>query len=151
MEYNVLKSVAFFGHRILRCDREKLKKELNILIENMVLQGCDCYYFGGYGQFDELSYEVVSGLKERYPSIIRVYVRPYYEELPKAIENIYLQSYEKCEYFKNSARGKYQIIGRNFCMVDYCDMCVFYVGERGGAKLVLDYAIKKKKKYINLY
>lgn len=114
-------------------------------------RGYDLFYFGGYGQFDELAYDVVTLLKNKYLNIKRIYVRPYYKELPKCIEDVYLKNYDGCEYFDSSLKGKYSIIGINYCIVNHCDLCVFYVGKDGGAKIVLDYAKRKKKEYINFY
>ena len=54
--------------------------------------------FGGRSKFNDLCYEVVAELQEKYPEIKRVYVCSQYEYVGKDYESYLLQFYEKTTY-----------------------------------------------------
>ena len=115
-------------------------------------------------EFDDLSWEVVTALKGKYPFIKRVYVRSAYPYIDERYEKYLLESYEET-YFppKLEKAGKYSYVERNCEMIDSSIYCVFYYNEsyvpkvnekpkkKSGTKIAYNYAIKKNKKIINLY
>ena len=98
MEDLKLHTCCFFGHR--KIDKtpeliERLTKEIKVLItENDV----GTFYFGSKSQFDDLCHKVVTGLKEKYPHIKRIYVRAEYPYINENYENYLLKAYEETYY-----------------------------------------------------
>ena len=66
--------VCFIGHRTIE-KSEELISSIKKTVITLVNKGATTFLFGGMGDFDDLSWEVVTVLKEKYPSIKRVYVR----------------------------------------------------------------------------
>ena len=62
--------VAFCGHREVQ-EPENVRKWLVKIVEDLVFEGADCFFIGGYGQFDAMAAGVVLNLKQN-----RIYV-PY--------------------------------------------------------------------------
>lgn len=48
---------------------EDIKNKLKEEVENLIKQGADLFYLGGYGKFDGLAAEVLTELKEKYHNI----------------------------------------------------------------------------------
>ncbi|MGN0818858.1 MAG: hypothetical protein ACI4M6_00475 [Christensenellaceae bacterium] len=123
-------------------------------------------------EFDDLSWEIVTKLKIKYPFIKRVYVRSNYQYIDKLYENYLLESYEET-YFppKLENAGRYSYVERNYEMIDSSSYCVFYYNENyvpplsrhpkrndfllrkrnSGTKIAYNYALKRNKTIINLY
>ena len=155
--------VCFIGHRYIE-NAEAVKKLLKETLEVVIKQGVNTFYFGSKSEFDDLAYEVVTTLKESYNNIKRVYVRSAYQFIEKFYEEYLLKSYEET-YFppKIENAGKSSYVERNFEMINNSTYCIFYYNEnyvplkRGryqrnsGTKVAYKYALKKKKKIINLY
>ncbi len=163
--------VCFIGHRIIE-RTEKLMVSLKETIVALINNGVDTFLFGSRSNFDDLSWEVVTELKKKYPFIKRVYVRSMYQCIDKSYEEYLLKSYEET-YFpaKIENAGKYSYVERNYEMINNSTYCVFYYNEKyiplikhlpkhnttlssrgnSGTKIAYEYAIKKKKKIINLY
>ena len=161
---------CFIGHRVIE-KNEELIVSLKETVEALINKGVTTFLFGGIGDFDSLSWEVVSVLKKEYPCIKRVYVRSAYQYMNKSYEKYLLKSYEET-YFpsKIEKAGKYSYVERNFEMIDVSTYCVFYYDQsylppfkrsskhnilpsRGnsGTKIAHTYALRKKKIIINLY
>ena len=164
-------SCCFIGHRRIE-NKENvkalLKQEIVILLE----KGITKFFFGSMSEFDDLSWEVVTELKETYPFIKRIYVRSAYQYIDKSYENYLLESYEETYYPpKLENAGKCSYVERNYEMIDNSTYCVFYYNENytpplkqrfkynlsmplrrtSGTKIAYEYAVKKKKTIINLY
>ena len=155
---------CFIGHRNV----EKTEELISLLKETIVAlinKGITTFLFGSMSAFDDLSREVVSELKKKYPFIKRIYVRSAYQRLGKFYEEYLLQVYEET-YFppKLKNAGKYSYIERNYEMINQSTYCVFYYNEsympplktlsvkrNSGTKIAYEYALKKKKTIINLY
>ena len=60
------KACSFFGHREIEVTDE-LYATLKTEILNSVAFGCRIFYFGGYGEFDSLCFEIVSKIKKETP------------------------------------------------------------------------------------
>lgn len=163
--------VCFIGHRKIERTEElifSLKETIVTLINN----GVTTFLFGSMSDFNDLSWEIVTKLKKEYPFIKRVYVRSAYQYIDDSYEEYLLKSYEET-YFpvKIEKAGKYSYIERNYEMINGSTYCVFYYNENyipvsscpikhnkllelrrnSGTKIAYEYAIKKKKKIINLY
>ena len=158
--------VCFIGHRTIE-KNEELIGLLKETIITLIHKGVSSFLFGGRGEFDNVSWEVVTQLKQNYPFVKRIYVRSAYPNIDKSYEEYLLKSYEDT-YFPPKLRkaGKYSYVERNYEMIDNSTYCVFYYNEnyvlkskqtsqqsngKSGTKIAYQYAIRKKKEIINLY
>ncbi|MBR5948415.1 MAG: hypothetical protein IKZ82_07190 [Clostridia bacterium] len=135
--------VTFCGHREVQ-DPERVWKWLYVTIEGLIGEGADCFYLGGYGQFDSMAAGVVRELKMKYPQIRSVLVLPYFDREYDA------SGYDESIYppLENVPR-RYAISKRNEYMVDKVDVVVAYVIYGfGGASKTLRYAERKNKRII---
>ena len=67
------KICSFFGHRQIM-HVEELRERTTSLVERLIVEkGYSIFLFGGFGEFDELCYHIVSHLKEKYPKLKRIY------------------------------------------------------------------------------
>ena len=160
-----IKICCFVGHRKIEITVE-LKQELYDYIENLIVnENVKVFLFGSRSKFDDLCYDVVSELQEKYPDIKRVYVRSQYEYVGKDYEDYLLQYYEETYYPENcKGAGKLSHIKRNQEMINKSDYCLFYYDEnylppkrkwakrdcfeyqpQSGTKLAYEYALQKKK------
>lgn len=113
------------------------------------------FYFGGFGEFDDLCHKIVSELKNKYPNIYRIFCLsdPRHQRLSKRPIWIKDEDYEEIIYLNLINDYWYKrIYFRNCEMIDRSDFVAFYVNhsERSGAYKALQYAIKKKKQIINI-
>ncbi len=160
---------CFIGHRTIKKTQEliSLLKETVITLIN---KGVTTFLFGSMSEFNDLSWEVVTEMKQIYPNIKRVYVRSAHQYIDKTYEEYLLKSYEET-YFppKLENAGKYSYVDRNCEMIDKSTFCVFYYNDsyiaplkrqsknnlpsrrNSGAKIAYNYATKRKKEIINLY
>ena len=66
---------CFFGHRGT-AQTQELTDKIRGCVEALILNyGVNVFLFGSKSKFDDLCYTVVTELKEKYPHIVRVYVR----------------------------------------------------------------------------
>lgn len=160
---------CFIGHRKVEIT-DQLKDLLHCTLVSLINAGVNTFLFGSKSQFDDLSWEVVTELKSRYPFIKRVYVRSSFQYIDKPYEEYLLKFFEQTYYpstIKNA--GKYSYLERNMFMIDNSDYCIFYYdsnyipllqpskqnalheAKRSGTKLAFEYARKKHKNIINLF
>lgn len=105
-------------------------------------------YIGYQGNFDRMCYHYLSNHKDR-KNYKLFLVIPYLninlsQEFKQTFDDIIYPPLETCPY-------KAKILQRNYWMVNISDKCIFYVDYPwGGSGKTLQYAIKKKKEYINL-
>lgn len=148
-----LLTVSFFGHRKIEIT-ERLKVNLYNLIEYLIsIKHISVFVFGSKSQFNELCYQTVTELKEKYSKIRRVYVRAEYPYIREDYKSYLLNSYEDTYYPKSVlGAGRAVYIKRNYEMIDKSNICVFYYKEKHkcGTKIAYDYAIKKGKEIINI-
>lgn len=147
-----MKACSFFGHRNLVLTnqlREKLEDEIK---QTIVDQDCCMFYFGEFGEFDDVCYKIVSELKVLYPQVRRIYVATNEKDLcrhKKTREKVY----EEQIIFSLKFNWWYQIIYyRNIAIIDNSDFVIFYVENKNnsGAYKALQHAKKNKKSYINI-
>ena len=149
------KICSFFGHREIE-DIEILKGQFECLVEVLIKDSFTVFLFGGFGEFDALCYQIVSCLKEKYPMLKRVYCVCDERELLKMKSGKPFQKkeYEEIVYFAPSFDYWYKrIYYRNCEMIERSDCVIFYAENRtgSGAYKALRYALRHKKKYINLF
>ena len=168
MEYY---AACFFGHRKID-ESEKLKSNLCEIIENLIVnENVDTFFFGSKSEFNTLSLNIVTDLKEKYTHIKRIYVRSAHQHINDRYKNYLLESYEDTyfpERIENSGKASY--VERNQEMIDKSNFCVVYYDKnylpprrksnhinlvdyqpKSGTKVAYDYAIKKGKKVINTF
>ena len=171
MQKHSIKICCFIGHRKIEITAE-LKQAIYEYVESLIVnENVKVFLFGSRSQFDDLCYEVVTELKEKYPDIERVYVRSQYEYVGKDYESYLLQFYEKTTYPESCiGAGKLSHIKRNQAMIDQSDYCLFYYDEnylppkrkwakrdlfayqpKSGTALAYKYAQQKKKIIKNFY
>lgn len=150
------KICTFFGHREIKIT-DDLYATTTAEILKSVDFGCRTFYFGGYGDFDALCYEIVTRLKvEREElNLKRVFCVPREEYLRKRVRYFKREDYDDVIYLEPSFNGWYKsIYFRNCAMIDRCDYIIFYFEDRvdSGAYKAYQYAKKKKAKMLfNLY
>lgn len=149
-----LNSCSVFGHSEIEVTKE-LEYELFATFEKLIEQGCKDFYFGGFGQFDELCHDVISELKKAHPHIKRIFCLfdPRHQRISKRPKWLKDEDYEEVIYLDLEFDWWYQrIYYRNCAMIDKSDVVVFYVEprENSGAYKAYKYAIRKKKFTINL-
>ena len=114
------------------------------------------FYFGGYGFFDDLCHEIVTKINNNHPelNIKRILCVPQERYLYKNTRYFKRENYEEVIYLEPPFDGWYKsIYFRNCAMIDRSDLIIFYTEARedSGAYKAYKYAIKKRKKTINLY
>ena len=150
------KICSFFGHRDVEITDE-LYATTTAEILRSVDFGCCIFYFGGYGDFDDLCYQIVTKIKEKHPelSIKRVYCVSQERYLRKNTRYFRRENYDDVIYLIPSFEGWYKsIYFRNRAMIDESDTVIFYAEERenSGAYKAFKYAKKKKgKRIVNLF
>ncbi|MBM6830310.1 hypothetical protein H9X85_12490 [Anaerotignum lactatifermentans] len=136
--------ITFCGHRELY-DNEAARTWLEMVTENLIVNGAETFYLGGYGAFDRLAASVLAEQKKRYPHIELVLILPYLNRR-KDISPCDSSLYPPLE----SVPKKLAIVRRNQWMVEQADVVVDYVLHSwGGAAMTLEYAKRKKKRIIS--
>ena len=151
--------VCFIGHKTIE-KSQQVKTLLKETALSLVKNGAKTFLFGSKGEFNKLSWEVITELKKEYPYIERVYVRSAFKNIEESYKKYLLEFYEKTYYPpKIENAGKYSYVERNYEMIDNSNCCVFYFNQdhvaqlnrNSGTKIAFDYAIKKKKQIINVF
>lgn len=131
-------TVTFCGHSDTPC-YEEIRQRLHMVVKQLIEQGAERFYLGGYGNFDSTAASVVWSLKKQYSHIQSILVIPY---LDKRID---ASHYDDKIYppLENIPR-RYAIVHRNRWMVDNSDIVVAYVRHGwGGAAQMLEQAKRK--------
>ena len=168
------KTCSFFGHRKIE-ETEELKKRLQDIIINLIeKEDVKIFLFGSKSDFNFLCHDVVTDLREQYSQIQRhTYTcrsetcilekeRAYWEKIYSQFQKqpVVLLGVEKeVEQKTKYEAGKASYVERNQAMINDSDFCVFYYNKdyipptktNSGTKIAYEYAIRKKKKVINLF
>ncbi|MBR5817463.1 MAG: hypothetical protein IKY62_02340 [Clostridia bacterium] len=148
------KICSFFGHRELKITDE-LYSRTACEITRAIEDGCHTFYFGGYGKFDELCYNIVAKMKEEKPEIKRIYCVAQERYLHKNVPYFKRENYDDVIYLTPTFDYWYKsIYYRNCAMIDKSDIIIFCAEKResSGAYKAYKYAKRKKGKCIvNLY
>ena len=87
------KSCCFFGHREID-ETDKLTKRITQAVEFLIREkGVTYVYFGSKSKFNDLCFEVVTDLKEKYPDIKRIYVRSAFPDINDSYKNYVARHY----------------------------------------------------------
>ena len=143
--------ITFCGHSDFHGTRESEEKILACIREQAKGERVS-FLLGGYGGFDDFAKDCCKKYKQEDPRSELLFASPY------RIEGFY----KKREWIKEtydcimipdnigSLFSKYNILKRNEWMVRECDFLIAYVDyDWGGAAKMLQYAIRRKKPYIN--
>ena len=147
---------SFFGHREVEIT-DDLLTALTKEIMKAVSFGCRVFYFGGYGAFDELCYEVVTRIKEENSEldIRRIYCVSREVYLRKRVRYFIPENYDEVIYLMPAFDGWYKsIYFRNCAMIDKSDFVIFYAENREGSGAYKAYKYaknKKEKRIVNLF
>ena len=136
--------VCFWGHRTIT-DKEQVRAKLLNVISALVEKGADTFLFGSKSDFDFLCWEVVTKLKEQYPSLKRIsYNAPHETSFTSKEERehnerffsemlhreVLCADYEKSvNSLKSIGANKSAYIMRNREMIERSDVCVFYYNK----------------------
>ena len=119
-------SCCFIGHRKID-NQESIKPILKEQVVMLLEKGVTNFYFGSMSDFNDISWEVVTELKEKYPSIKRIYVRSAFQYIDKSYEDYLLESYDDTILPNRVEKaGKASYVERNQEMINASDFCVFY-------------------------
>lgn len=114
-------------------------------------QGCELFYTGAMGEFDEIFSSAVRFLEKTYPEIKLVCVKPYLtKEINESGDYLY-SLYDDIIIPTELADIHYKtvITKRNQWIIDKCDVVIGYtIRDYGGAYKAIDYAKKKGKEII---
>lgn len=152
------RTCCFIGHRKIN-ETEELKQKLCEIIEKLIMdENIDIFLFGSKSRFDDLCYELVTKIKEKYPPIKRIYVRSMYPYIEDDYKDYLLQDFEDTYFPKKiTGAGKASYVERNYEMIDKSRFCIFYYDEqnapttrKSGTKVAFNYAVKKGKQIINI-
>ncbi len=142
--------ITFIGHGQLPISNE-LKEQIQNTVKENISTAPVTFFCGGYGTFDFACAHIVKDLQVKYPHIRSVFVTPYRDERRIAtFKELHL--YDEILYpgLENVPK-RFAILVRNEYMVDHADLVIAYVEhEYGGAYKALTYAMRKKKRVINL-
>ena len=168
------KTCSVFGHRKIEASNA-LKQSVKECIEGLIVKhNVLSFLFGSKSNFDDLCHSVVSELRKKYPNVKRICytcksegctLETEREKCEKAYSRflnreIHLLGFE--EEFEHKTKydaGRASYIERNQAMIDDSDFCIFYYNENyvpstntnSGTKIAYEYAVRKKKKVINLF
>ena len=151
-------TISFFGHRkiIEKYVRERLQDALLKIVKN----NCDIsFLIGSHEDFDALILSIARELRKEYKNIQITVVFTTLTILKKdsetgyaianSFDDVHTMIYDiEEEYFKR------QITVSNQRMVDESDIVICYVDmneRQSGAKMAVEYAMKKNKEIINLF
>ena len=135
------KTCSFIGHREID-ENNKLKQKIKECIEDLIIKcNVQTFLFGSRSNFNNLCHEIVTELKEKYPSIKRICYtcksegctleseKREYEKLYSNFfrREVHLIAYEEeFEHKTKYTAGKASYIERNQAMISDSDFCVLF-------------------------
>lgn len=160
-----MKSCCIIGHRKVY---DKINFE-DIFVQLIEKENINIFNFGNYGEFNDLSYEILLKLKFKYPQIKIIFyslnneVAFTFEEAERykiKYENqnkiFPYKCFDEIIYLNDIDETKFKLacVLRNKKIVDESRSCLIYYREnyflpnnsRSGTKIIYDYATKRKKK-----
>lgn len=136
-------TVTFCGHSHVS-DAGELNEWLDKVLDQLVAEGADRFYLGGYGDFDRMAAEAVKAKKAEKPDIEMALVTAYLGRHADGEAYDYMIYPTLKDVTQRSAIPKC-----NEWMVDSADVVVAYVThEWGGAAKTLEYARRRGKRVI---
>ncbi|MBQ3235020.1 MAG: hypothetical protein IJA97_02555 [Clostridia bacterium] len=150
---------CIIGHREIALT-QNLKDKVYSVIYDLIKSGVEVFLFGSKSEFNELCYEIVTNLKGEFPNVKRIFVRAEYPIIDDLYYGYLKGFYEESYYYdKDFNSGKLSYIKLNEHLIDCSDCCLFYydysykpkTNTKSGTRLAYDYAVKKRKRIINVY
>ena len=141
------KACCGFGHREVF---ENISEKIYSAVKEAAEQGCELFYTGAMGNFDELFSSAVRRLKKEYPNIKLVCVKPYMTKDINTYGDYLYKLYDDIIVPTELANIHYKTVihKRNQWIVDNSSVIIGYIKrDCGGAYKALKYA-EKQKKYI---
>lgn len=141
------KACCGFGHREVF---ENISEKIYSAVKAAAAQGCELFYTGAMGNFDELFSSAVRRLKKEYPNIKLVCVKPYMTKDINTYGDYLYKLYDDIIVPTELADIHYKTVihKRNQWIVDNSSVIIGYIKrDCGGAYKALKYA-EKQKKYI---
>ena len=145
-------NICFLGHSSVLKPCE-LSIKLREVIENLTGGGTCTFYFGGYGEFDEMALAESKKVKRTlHRDIELIFMTPYITEnyqrrladIEKNYDAVVYPEIERVPY-------RFAISARNKCMIEASDVVIAYINrDFGGAYKSILHALRLKKKIINL-
>lgn len=137
-------NVTFCGHAQV-AEQEKVEQWLFQVTEELIEQGADTFYLGGYGSFDNLAAKVLRCQKKRYPKIELVLVLEYLNTGRD------ISGYDRSVFPPlETVPRRFAISHRNRWMVERADVVVAYVlHDWGGAAATLRCARQKGRRMVS--
>lgn len=136
-------TVTFCGHSHVS-DAAELNEWLDKVLDQLIAEGSDRFYLGGYGDFDRMAAEAVKAKKAEKTDIEMALVTAYLGRQADGESYDYMIYPTLKDVTQRSAIPK-----RNEWMVDSADVVVAYVThEWGGAAKTLEYARRCGKRVI---
>lgn len=121
------KTACFLGDRGIKITPQ-LRKEIQSTTERLIIQeGVRIFLFGDKSPFNDLCVETVTGFKENYPDLKRVYVRADYPVITKLYEEYILETYDETympEGLTEASLKRYA--ERNEKMIEESDFAIVY-------------------------
>ena len=169
--YDKNKTCCFIGHRKIN-ETDRLRTDLYSKIEDLIINHAVCnFLFGSRSNFNDLCFEIVTKLKEKYPRIIRVYVRAEFPYINDDYRAYLLEKYEDTYYPEHMVgAGRAAYVERNYEMIKNSDYCICYYDEnyappsrrnsrrdltdyqpKSGTRIAYEYATKKCRQVINVF
>lgn len=135
--------ITFCGHKEV-WDREPVERWLKQVCGDLISQGANEFFLGGYGHFDYMCASFLRDLKKIHPQIRLILVLPYLNS------TMITDGYDETVYPPlETVPPRFAIVRRNEWMVRESDVVVAYVMRGfGGAAKTLEYARRKKKTII---
>ncbi len=138
-------NICFIGHRKIE-NEEEISKLLFSVVSALITQGAETFLFGSRSEFNSISWEVITKLKNLFPNIKRIsYNAPHenpftskkerdiYEEIAKKVikKELSFEVYDGTVPFKKNVKPNKNIyIMRNQEMIDASDICIFYYNKK---------------------
>ncbi len=161
---------CFFGHRRIETNKELENAIYNNAEKFITNENVYVFLFGSRSQFNDLCYDVVTKLKEKYSHIQRIYVRAEYPYINDDYKSYLLESYEDTYFPEKSVNaGRASYVERNQEIINKSSFCIVYYDEsylpprrknskrdlldyqpKSGTKIAYDYALKKGSEITNL-
>lgn len=135
-----------FGHRDVFSE---ISEQLVSLIEELIVHhGVVEFWTGGMGEFDVAFSSAVRQLKQKYPHVKLLLIKPYFSAEINTNKTYYAQMYDEVIIPQAVANvhPKSAITKRNRWMVEESDFVITFVHRNfGGAHEAKKYAVKKQK------
>ncbi len=151
----IIKTCSCFGHSNVNITDDLIART-RMEINKAVADGVRIFLFGGRSDFDDLCYDLVTEKRNAEPQleIKRVFCFALDKQLKKPPKWFIRKEYEGLECPRKDFDYWYTAIYyRNIAMIDRSDLILFWVEKRenSGAYKTYLYAVKKRKRIVNLF